>query len=234
MVYPSPTTHPIFAAKTSLPTFPTETSPLVPLETTPTALSPVLPEEVNNGWMVVFDESLNSNWGLETSRGMTYTETDTLANTGAVSLALTGREDDHLTFKVLSNSPDRYLQEQTISLNFWLNTGETELGVDQLFVEILGSTNVFYWVRNDTSATVDLDTFSGKRMYSLDLNHILERNTWVQIEIMLNELVYDPNFDDTPMDDPFYDYVTGFSLHFAEGFSGTIYLDDVELLLVEN
>ncbi len=234
MVYPSPTTHPIFAPKTSLPTLPTEISPLVSLETTPTALSPVFPEEVNQELTVVFDEALNLNWGLEASSGMTFTETDTLANTGAVSLSVTGQEDEHLTFKVLSTSPDRYLHEQTISLNFWLNTGETELDVDQLLVEILGSTNVFYWVRNDTSATVNLDTFSGKRMYGLGLNRLLETNTWVQIEILLDELVFDPTFDDTLVDDPFYDYVTGFALHFVEGFSGTIYLDDIELLLVEN
>ena len=72
-VYPSPTTHPIFASKTSLPTLPTEISPLVSLETTPTALSPVFPEEVNHELTVVFDEALNSNWGLEASRGMSFT-----------------------------------------------------------------------------------------------------------------------------------------------------------------
>ncbi len=198
--------------------------------TPPEATGEEKPEIV---FVPLLDEDLKSNWALEASAGLTYVEGDkTVAKVGESSLAITGQDGDHLTFKVLSTSQDRYLREEILGFSFWLYIGDTPLDIDQLLVEVFGSNTVHYWVRNDNSAMVDLETFSEKRLYGLGLNHLLEPNTWVQIEILLDDLVFDPNFDDKPIEDPLYDYVTGFSVQFTNGFSGTIYLDDLQLLML--
>lgn len=182
----------------------------------------------------VFDDMLNEHWDLEASAGSSYNEGETsLVQSGTTSLSFTGENEDRLIFQILPQLQDPYLRENVIGISFWLNAGENEINVDDLLVEVFGSNTVSYWVRNDTSAIRDLETYSGHRLYGLGLNDALDANSWVQIEILLNDLVYDPNFTDDPIEDPFYTYVTGFSIQFTEGYSGTIYLDDVQLLVLK-
>jgi hypothetical protein len=110
---------------------------------------------------------------------------------------------------------------------------ENSLRIDDLWVQVFGSDEAFYWVENDPSALLELDTFSGKMLYGLGLNHELPAETWAQIEISLNELVYDPYFDEHLVEPPPFAYYTGFSLNLAENFEGTLVLDEFTLVTSE-
>jgi hypothetical protein len=237
----TPTTHPFFTERTLVSAFPTtDPSRLTTVPTLePTAqptienIEPVIPIPSTVISLTLFDDSLSPFLELETSPDMTYIEEDDTAfHIGDSSLSLTGEDGSFLSFQVLSSSQERFLRDRVLGLSFWLSSGEYELEVGQLLVEIYGSNDFSYWVEGDTSALIDLETFSGKLIYGLELNRSLAPETWVRIEILLDNLVYDPNFDEEPIEDIIYDYVTGFAIQFAQGFSGTIYLDNIQLLIL--
>jgi hypothetical protein len=162
---------------------------------------------------------------------MSYVEDDSVSHVGDASLSLTGEDDSFLAFQVVSSSREMFLREDVLGISFWLSVSENELNIDQLLIEVFGSDTFSYWVEDDISALVDIETFSGKRMYGLGLNRTLAPETWIHIEILLDNLVFDPNFDEESVEDFEYTYITGFAIHFTENFSGTIYLDEIQLLI---
>jgi hypothetical protein len=64
--------------------------------------------------------------------------------------------------------------------------------------------------------------FSETRLYYLDINRTIPPDTWVLIEMWLDELAYEPD----------YEYVTGFYIKNNEGFAQTYYVDDVQLIML--
>jgi len=186
--------------------------------------------------LTLFDEILNSNWMLSGTALNEDGSSDgipTVSHSGETSLALTGEEGKHVIFQLRSSSQVRLPRDRVLGLSFWLYSREKTLNFDQLLVEVFGSDKVHYWVKGDDSAVIGLETFTGRRLYGLGLNRALEPDTWIRIEILLDPLVYDPNFDEEPVEDLPFEFVTGFSVLFAGGFSGTIYLDEVQVLMVE-
>ena len=235
-VGPTPTTHPLFEPRTLVPAFPTVDSELLTPSPTSESTGPIVETVIPLSSLVltttIFDEKLNSNWAVETSPDLTLNTDSPLAvHVGSSALTITGKPGNSLLFRVRTESHKRYEREKALAVSFWLYGGENGLPLDDLVVQAFGSDTVYYWVRNDKSAITDLNTYSGTMLYGLGLNRDIPPDTWGKIEILLDELVYDPNFDDELVELPEYTYFTGFSINFEEGFEGTIAVDEVNLLM---
>lgn len=228
-----PTIHPLLAPQTPITVFSGTPRPTTEPTREETATPPeeIIPAPQQVVTLTLFDEKLNANWMLS-GTALRDDGATTVSHSGDTSLALTGEDGRYEIFQVRSSSQVRLSRSQVLGLSFWLYTGEQELNIDQLLVEIFGSDEVHYWVKGDDSALIGLKTFTGRRLYGLGLNRALEPETWIQIEILLENLVYDPNFDEKPVEDFPFEYVTGFSILFAGGFSGTVYLDEVQIFTV--
>lgn len=227
---PTPSLHPLFGAKTSEPAFPTNppqlTPTLFPTETT-------LPTPSNILTNTIFGDTLESNWALDPSAGLAVDlETPIAVFAGQEALTFSG-PGGVLLFRVKPEARVQYSGDQVLTIRFWLYSGDSAVKLDDIWVEVFGSDQVFYWVKNDQSALEGLKTFSGKMYYGLGLNGDLPPNTWESIEISLESLVYDPYFDETPVKLLEYAYFTGFALHLGESFEGTVALDEVSLLTVK-
>jgi len=232
---PTPTTHPFFEPGTPIVAFPTvDQLPFTPAPTltfTPPISETVIPLSALLLTNTIFDEALSPNWAMEASPDLTFTLDDPMAiHSENTALTLIGQAGDSLLFRLRANSSERYEREKVFAVSFWVYGGENGIETDDLLVQAFASDDVFYWVRNDTSAITDLNTFSGTLLYGLGLNRDIPPNTWGKIEVLLEALAYDPNFDDSPVEIPEYFYFTGFSILYAEGFEGTIVVDEVSVL----
>ena len=69
---------------------------------------------------------------------------------------------------------------------------------------------------------MDNPTFSETRLYFLGINRDIPPETWVNVEVWLDDLQYDP----------IYEYVTGFYIKNDEGFGQTFYVDAVRIIML--
>jgi hypothetical protein len=232
-VLPVPTLNSIFtrSQKTISPTaIIAVSSPVLPtLESTvepetPQAATPfVTPIPVALQSVVVYDEKLNDNWSLGSSTGILRNLQDTTSpHNGIYALSMTPTIDEaSLFFSVQKDAKEIYLRDQIWGVRFWLYSGNSTIGTDDLGVTVFGSNQYPYWVWNDNSVENVYDPkFSFTRLYYLDINRSIPPNTWVQIEVWLDKLQFDP----------VYKYVTGFVIKNGEGFRDTVYIDQVELV----
>ena len=73
-----------------------------------------------------------------------------------------------------------------------------------------------------TPESSDADSsFSETRLYFLDIKHTIPPDTWVEVVVWLDQLIYDPP----------YKYVTGVYIKNDQGFFNTFYVDHVSLLV---
>ena len=61
----------------------------------------------------------------------------------------------------------------------------------------------------------------------------MPRATWVRVDVPFDTLVFDPDRNDELVDEPEYAYLTGFYLASDEGKSQTIFIDNVELIVLK-
>ncbi len=170
----------------------------------------------------VYGDEINENWTLRPDSNMIITATTTVAHSGRSSLAVTPREDfSTLFFVVNADSGERYPRDELLGVSLWLNSGENRVELDDLALTVIGSNAYPYWVAADRSVSInERSFFSETRLYYLGLNGPIPPNTWVELQVWLDDLPYDPD----------YRYVTGIYLKNDEGFRGTVYLDDVNLI----
>jgi hypothetical protein len=189
---------------------------------TPTSDPAANPAELKT--IPVYNGVLTAGWGLENSWGIDQGEDSTvLSPTGEKSIRFTPKEDyGTLFFTVEKNGSATYLRAKTVGVSFLLNPGNNSLSPDQLAVTVLGSNDYSYWLKGDTSVASanQGQMFSETRLYFLSVNRSLPANTWTEIIVWLNKLIYDPN----------YQYVTGIYLKTDSSFSDTLYVADVTLL----
>jgi hypothetical protein len=173
--------------------------------------------------ITIYDDTLNGNWSLVASSGVRYAiQNKTAAHNGKYAIAVTPTRDfGKLAFTVKFGSDEIYLRDETLGVKFWLYSGEATVGPGDLAVSVIGSNEIPYWKWNDTSVTNDHEPiFSETRLYDLEFNDAIPPKTWVQVEVWLDELQFDP----------IYKYVTGINILNGEGFRDTIYIDQVELV----
>ena len=194
----------------------------------PQAQAAVYPE------VVIYDDQLNASWSVEQSAKSAINLAATDLNfqsldlqqehsSGATTIAVTPQADyGTLFFTVRPESGAVYQRQSVLGVSFWLNSGNTGIGPDDLAIAVVGSNAVPYWTPDDQSVFPDKKgAFSETRLYFLKINRTIPPNTWLNLVVWLNDLQYDP----------VYQYVTGFYLKHDAGFRSTYYLDQVALLM---
>lgn len=226
---PTPTLHPFLQPVENTPT----PDGLAPETFTATATPPLLtvppPAEVTPLQVItttLYADALSPNWQILDTEGITsdLTSTDEV-HTGRFSIAMTPSEDlSTFYFVVREDAQESYPQDQVLTLSFWINGGDDIIAPEDLAIAIIGSNDYPYWVEGDKSVYTDDEfPFSETRLYFLEFNTSIPSHTWVQVLVTLDDLIYDP----------VYNYVTGFYIKNDVGFYNTIYVDDIELVLLD-
>jgi hypothetical protein len=200
---------------TPLPTFPPSTS---------ATGTPVNAQE-NLFDYYVFDDVLDNNWDVvETIGATTDMQSDIRVFEGENSIAFTPEEDFTSLFFAVKPSSNIALQaDKVLGLTFWINGGDDFIQLEQLALSIIGSNDLNYWSPEDDSVALpEGESFSETRLYFLGLNRSIPPNTWVEVNLQLDSLIYDPE----------YNYVVGFYLKNDLGFRNTVYLDEVKFVLL--
>lgn len=230
----APTTNPFFVSQPeSSPT--TESATLTPSPTssstpdTQIAISqtPVPVRTLALQTSPIYADSLNENWTLEHSLGGKFdVKSSSYAYQGHNSISMKPTIDfGQLFFAVRKDAKNHYPRSQFSGVSFWLYSGDDTIGTEDLAVTVLGSNQYPYWVANDRSVeNVYEPTFSETRLYYLDINHAIPPKTWIQVEVWLDDLIYDPE----------YQYITGILIKNDQGFRQTYYIDQVELFTIVN
>jgi hypothetical protein len=118
-------------------------------------------------------------------------------------------------------------RDKVQALRFRLSGGDNIIDNDSIAVAIVGSNTQPYWRENDTSVQVDGRTtdggpvFSETRLVFLGVKKSIPAGEWVDVEVWLDELLYDPD----------YTYVTGFYLKTDRQEVPVLYIDYVSLLM---
>jgi hypothetical protein len=201
---------------------PTPSDPLTPMPDD-TATPVATPTPAILPTVTIYDETLNGNWSLVTSSGVKYVlQNRTNVHSGTYSIALIPTKDyGNLAFTVKFGSKEAYLRDQTLGVRFWLYSGDATVGTEDLAVSVVGSNDYAYWKWNDTSVTNTQDpVFPETRLYYLGFNNAIPPNTWVQVEVWLDDLQFEPQ----------YKYITGISIKNGEGFRDAVYIDQLELV----
>lgn len=196
---------------------------LIPLPT----LTPV--PTIQTRIETIYDEDLNANWTSDNSWNVEYELQDsTYPYQGDFSLSFTPQvEYAKLAFTVNEDSDEIYLRDDVLAVSFWLYTGDDYVDTDDLAVAVTGSNEFSYWRPDDNSVMVpdsgSEPIFSETRLYFLNVEEDIPPDTWFQIELWLNDQIYDPE----------YKYVTGMYIKNDEDFFRTIYIDELEMLIRE-
>ena len=176
----------------------------------------------------IYSTALDKNWTLEHSSGVTYTLGESYyIQDGTVAAAIKPIKDKGIAFfTVRPTATNIYPRDRVLGFRFWLSGGPKPIYKDALAVAVIGSNKYPYWVANDNSvkinATVTPDSplFSETRLYYLGINRTIPPNTWVQIEVWLDDLLYDPA----------YRYVTGMYIK-NDASLQTYYINQLRLLI---
>jgi len=211
--WPTPTPRP---TRTPAPA-PTP-SPVEPAAAAPTATTAVTE-------VVIFADVLNPDWLVQSSVGMNYSVRDrTRVHSGTTAIRITPAQDFGMfLFSVKQGATQVYTRADAFEVSLWLNSGDQEVGVEDLAVAVVGSNAQPYWVANDASVAVDdKQFFSESRLNYLGVNTAIPPDTWVELRVPLDQLPYEPE----------YTYITGIYIKNDAGFRQTIFLDDVLIRMV--
>lgn len=183
--------------------------------------------------VLVFDDKLDSSWALSNSANVDYNAASTDrwydeldANTGltsgAMSISLKPNADfGQLFFTVRPDSTEVYHRDEILGVSFWMYSGADIIDTGDFAVTVVGSNEQRYWSPDDKSVFFqEDDSFSETALYFLDINRAIPANSWIKIEVWLDELLFDPD----------YQYVTGVYIKNDAGFRNRIYVDRLTLL----
>ena len=200
--FPTPTTYPSATPNPALPTPTPQTFRDVPL----------------------YNDEIDANWSLSKSAGLTYDAQSTATvYTGTVSISVVPEKDfGILFFTVEENTSQTYLRNDLLGIRFRVNSGNDYLPLEDMAVSVLGSNEIPYWSQEDKSveSTVGEYPFSETKLYFLGFNEDIPPNTWVDVELWLDNLLFDPD----------YLYVTGFYIKHGDGYRTNYFVDDVALI----
>lgn len=220
-----PTVASLFTEKDT----PTPKPSPTPLPTTQPSQPTPAPQQITQTEVLtttVFSDSLDRNWEIQKNDSA---EVDLASSirvySGQSSLAFTPQEDfSTLYFTVRRDAEVAYPSQQVLGISFWINGGGDHIQLDELGLAVIGSNEYSYWVADDDSVELpEGETFSETRLYWLDLNRPIPPETWVQVFLPLETLIFDPEYEN----------VVGFYLKNDEGFRNTIYLDEISVIMLK-
>ncbi len=230
---PTPTINPVFVLADT----PTD-EPLTVVTATPEVSE--LPTRVTAvARSPIFDEDLDPNWDMQASSDAViyFLPHSQAAHSGNNAIAVTvWPVDQSLYFRVRQDTTAAFPRDHVIGVSLWLLGTTESIEPGNIILTVTGSDIQPHWAANDTSAggTDEILTFSGTRAYSLGLRHAVPAGEWVRAAVLLDDLVFDPNHDDTEVDDPGYEYVTGFYVTAVENDLQNILIDDVGLIMAND
>lgn len=219
----------------------------------PTAIVEEPDPEQGTAVITIYGDELNPNWAVRAKPEMALSlEATSYVHDGIYALSVVPRlgdsgplssgrsettdsQDSYLFFQVRPETTEWYRREQIIGVSFWLYSGMNEIAPGDMTLVVTGSNIQPYWVENDASVgnSDEILTFSGTLAYSLGLERPMPRAAWIRIDVPFDTLVFDPDRNDELVDEPEYAYLTGFYLMSDEGESRTIFMDNVELIVLK-
>ena len=173
----------------------------------------------------VYEDGLVAGWSLEASEGMRYVDQDTThAHSGTRSIAMTPTQNyGRLFLTVTPKGQLDFLRDDVFSVRMWLCGTGDGIGPDDLAITIVGSNASPHWTKNDDSVVIDTHRFfSETRLSLLGVKQLVPAGQWVEVEVRLDRLPYDPD----------YTYLTGIYVKNDRGFMHTVYIDDIYLVMV--
>ena len=216
-----PTTHPLFASPEATVdgevenrTLVTETPRIIPtINPVAPLTAPDLVDRTQIINLPIFADTLEPNWALLEYPGMEVDLADEkVVHNGRMAVSMTPVDDfSRLFFVVDVNTEREYLRDEVLGLSFWLNGDNTRIELENLAVTVVGSNISPFWIGGDDSVvneTPVLPLFSETRLYDLNLNRSIPPYTWVEVQVWLDDLLFDPD----------YKYVTGFYIQNDKGF----------------
>lgn len=177
----------------------------------------------------LFDDALNADWSAEQSSKTKYDVGATaFVHSGKKAIMVTPTGDFGQFFLTVRKGAQKiYPRNRILGISFWLNGGENSIATSDLAVTVTGSNQHAYWVADDTSVkinstvTAESPLFSETRLYFLHINRSIPPDSWVEVIVWLDDLIYDPNYTN----------VTGMYIKNDKGFLHPYYIDDVQLLV---
>ena len=218
-----PTVSSLFSARETPTPASRPSSP--PLPTLTPRQSPL--EQTGVFTATVFDDALNDNWDIVEQAGATIDiNSDDRVFHGRRSIAYTPDSAfSTLFFVVNPTATTVYPLQQVLGISLWLNGGDDYIELDQLAIAVIGSNEYTYWVADDNSVDFPQgEAFSETRLYFLGLNRSIPPETWVEIYLPLDALIYDPEYSN----------VVGFYLKNDADFTNTVYVDTVSLVMLKD
>ncbi len=205
-------------------------SSTLPLTKTP-AGQPNDPQSTTEPFYIpitIYDEALNTDWVLEESESVDYELYHWRHfRDGAVSIAATPLEaEGSLYFTVADYAQIEYMRAEIVGLRFWINGGENIITPQDLALAVVGSNRYPFWTHEDSSVPFpEGESFSETRLQYLGFNRSIPADSWIEVELWLDDLLYDPHD---------YKYITGFYIKNDPDFLTPFYIDDITLLLESN
>lgn len=178
--------------------------------------------------LAVYEDNLNPNWEVQPNTAIKFDPKSSIqVHGGHAAISFSPHEVGEATlfFTVSDRSAEMYRRDQVAKLSFWLYSSKAPLHLDQFFITIVGSNSQPYWNAKDQSVKVGdyLSVFPEVSLDELGFNHAVPADTWVMVEIDVNE---------TLLLEPEYQYVTGISFKSATGPTHMLLIDDINLTLL--
>lgn len=172
----------------------------------------------------IYGDNLDPAWIVRNSPDLRFKLQDgTEPHDGFYAISVSPQEDfGSLYFQVRPDAGVQYLRDQVLGLSFWIYS-EEPLATNDLAVAISGSDDYPYWTATDQSVNLtEYDPlFDAGEAYYLNLNRAIEPETWTRVELLLDDLTYDTN----------YEYITGVHLKNNADFDKTVFIDQIQLIL---
>ncbi|MCB9420716.1 MAG: hypothetical protein H6667_12990 [Ardenticatenaceae bacterium] len=220
----TPTLHPLFSHGPTAEPQPTSTPR--PTREEPVSAPPRVDAYENAKELPVFSDELAPNWSLDISWDLDYEIVSDVAHSGTNSIKVTPKKEEAgLYFTVKEDANRAYSRDEVLGISFWLYSGEDIIETDDLAVTVTGSNQYPYWASGDDSVPSpdDLPPFSETRLYYLNINRDIPAETWVLVELWLDDREFDP----------VYEYVTGLYIKNDADLIRPFYVDDVNIITLD-
>jgi len=148
--------------------------------------------------MTIYSDGFSPDWELiETKDVETNFEAKTFVHVGTQSIGITPLIGNSKTLIVVTEDAAKmYPRDKILGFRFWLNPANGYIKPSSLMVSVIGSNTYTYFVNGDNSVpnTNDPD-FAETPLDSLGYNQLMPPETWVEVIVLLDDLVQDSDYE---------------------------------------